>query len=115
MFRLKANNRRTSLDPESGQAILIRKIRALNLADILHLRKLSMVLFCALNPTTRLEQFQLVGPLSEKSQKQLLPATQTSCLEELTRRRIIQSHRTRNNPKTPLPQSFDVTHSLLME
>jgi len=103
-------------DPESGQAILIRKIRALNLADILHLRKLSMVLFCALNPTTRLEQFQLVGPLSEKSQKQLLPATQNSCLEELTRRRIIQSHRTRNKSEaSALSQSFDVTHSLLME
>jgi hypothetical protein len=60
---------RTSPDPESGQAILIRKIRALNLADILHLRKRSMVLFCALSRTTRLEQFQLAGPLSEKSQK----------------------------------------------
>jgi hypothetical protein len=64
-----------SPDPESGQAILIRKIRALNLADILHLRKLSMMLFCALNRTTRLEQFQLAGPLPEKSQKQLLLAT----------------------------------------
>src|SRR2546428_12043207 len=45
-----------------GQAILIRKIRVLNLADILHVRKLSMMLFCALNRTTRLEQFQLADP-----------------------------------------------------
>jgi hypothetical protein len=60
-------------DPESGQAILIRKIRALNLADILHLRKLSMVLFCALNPTTRLEQFQLGGTPLRKISKAVAP------------------------------------------
>jgi hypothetical protein len=114
MFRLKPNKHRMKPDPESGQAVLIRKIRALNLADILHLGKLSMVLFCALNPMTRLEQFQLGGTLLEKSQNNFLLATQDSCLEELTRRRIIQSHRTRNDPKTPLPPSFDVTDSLLM-
>ena len=70
LFCLKRDGRRTSPEPESGQAILIRKIRALNLADILHLRKRSMVLFCALNRTTRLEQFQPAGPFSENSQKQ---------------------------------------------
>jgi hypothetical protein len=78
---LKRHWRRTSPDPESGQAILIRKIRVLNLADILHLRKLSMMLFSALNRTTRLEQFQLAGPLLEKYQNNFLLATQNSSLK----------------------------------
>jgi hypothetical protein len=69
-----------SPDPESGQAILIRKIRVLNLADISHVRKLSMMLFSALNRTTRLEQFQLAGRLLEKYQNNFLLATQNSSL-----------------------------------
>jgi hypothetical protein len=80
LFCFNHDKGRSCLDLESEQAILIRKIRALNLADILHLRKLSMVPLCALNRTTRLEQFQLTGPLLKKSQKQLLPATQDGSL-----------------------------------
>jgi hypothetical protein len=36
------------------------------------------MLFCALNRTTRLEQFQLAGPLLEKYQNNFLPTTQNS-------------------------------------
>jgi hypothetical protein len=39
-----------------------------------------MMLFCALNRTTRLEQFQLAGPLLEKYQNNFLPTTQNSSL-----------------------------------
>jgi hypothetical protein len=56
-------------DTESGQAILIRKIRALNYADNLHRAKRLTVLLCALKRETGWNQFQLAGPLSEKSQK----------------------------------------------
>jgi hypothetical protein len=40
-----------------------------------------MVPFCALNRTTRLEQFQLAGPLLEKCQNNFLLATQNSFAE----------------------------------
>jgi hypothetical protein len=52
-----------------GRRFLIRESRALNHALILRLGKRLTVLFCALNRETRLDQFQLAGPLSEKSQK----------------------------------------------
>jgi hypothetical protein len=53
----------------------------LNHADILHLEKQSTIRFCAPNRETRLDQFQLAGPLSEKCQNILLLATQTCSLE----------------------------------
>jgi len=81
---------RTSPDPESGQAILIRKIRVLNLADILHVRKLSMMLFSALNRTTRLEQFQLAGPLLEKYQNNFLLTTQNNNSEATRGKRTVK-------------------------
>ena len=45
--------RRSSPDLESGQAILICEIFALNHADILHLEKRLTVMFCALKRETR--------------------------------------------------------------
>ena len=69
---------RISPDPESGQAILISKIFTLDHADNLQLGKRSTVLISAVERRTRPEQFQLAESLSEKSQKQLLLATQTA-------------------------------------
>jgi hypothetical protein len=75
MFR-RRKSFRTSPDPESAQAILICEIFALILADNLQLGKRSTNGFCAPKRKTRLVQFRLAEPLSEKSQKQLIPATQ---------------------------------------
>src|SRR5713101_7894237 len=59
---------------------LICEIRALNYADILRLEKRLTILFCAIIGTSRPDQLQLAGPLSEKSQKILFLVTQSSCL-----------------------------------
>jgi hypothetical protein len=67
-----------SPDPESGQSILISKIFTLDHADNLQLGKRSTVLISAVERRTRPEQLQLAESLSEKSQKQLLLATQTA-------------------------------------
>jgi hypothetical protein len=53
----------------------------LNHADILHLEKHSTLLFRALNRKTRLEQFQLAGPVFGNSQNILLLATGMSRLD----------------------------------
>ena len=53
----------------------------LNHTDNLQLGERSTILICALNRKTRRDLFQLPRPLSEKSQKQLLLATQESLLE----------------------------------
>jgi hypothetical protein len=81
MFRLKANKHRMKPEPESGQAFLICEFFTLDHAPTLQLGKSSSVPFSALNNQTNLDQFQLARPLSKKSEKQLLPATQNSCLE----------------------------------
>src|SRR6266566_1462385 len=67
---------RTSLDSESGLVILICEILALILADNLQLGKPSTNWFCAPKRNPRLFQFQPLGLLPRKSQKQLIPATQ---------------------------------------
>lgn len=86
LFRYEPDEHRTSHDPESRETILIRKIRALNLADILHLRKRTTVLLHALNQETRLYSFHLAGPLSKKTQTQLLLTTQNGVPEEYSAR-----------------------------
>jgi hypothetical protein len=68
-LRLKLDRRRTSPDQQSGQAILIYEILTLNHADNLQLGKRSTSRFCALKRKARMEQLQLAGPSSEKSQK----------------------------------------------
>src|SRR5713226_4401761 len=73
---------RTSPDPESGQAIPIRKIFTLDHADNLQLGKPSTIPFRGLKRKARLEQIQLAIHLSIKSQKQLILATQKSSSEE---------------------------------
>ena len=67
----------TSPDRRSKEAISNCDFFTLDHADNLHLEKRWTVLFCALNRKTCPDRFQLAGPLSEKSQKQLLLATQT--------------------------------------
>jgi hypothetical protein len=69
---------RTSPDPESGQAILICEFFTLDHAPTLQLGKSSTVPFSALNNQTHLDQVHLARLPSEKSQKQLLLATQTA-------------------------------------
>jgi hypothetical protein len=69
--------------PESGEAFLICEFFTLDHAPTLQLGKSSTVPFSALNNQTHLDQVRLARPLSEKSQKQLLLATQTSSLERL--------------------------------
>src|SRR6266567_7505498 len=83
-FYFKPDKRRTSLDPESGQAILDREIFTLIYAFNLRLEKWSTLLFRALKRETRPVQLQLARPPSGKSQKQLLLATQNASSEELT-------------------------------
>jgi hypothetical protein len=72
-----------SPDPESGQAILICEFFTLDHAPTLQLGKTSNVPFSALNNQTHPDQFQLARPLSKKSEKQLLLATQSCSLERL--------------------------------
>jgi hypothetical protein len=55
----------------------LRDLRA-DSCDNLHLRKRLTSLFCAVSGEIRPDRCQLAGPLSEKSQKQLLLATQNS-------------------------------------
>jgi hypothetical protein len=81
LFVLEPDGRRTSPDQKSGEAILICEIFTLDLAHNSRPGKRSTVLFCALNRKTRPLHFQLAGPLSRKSQKQLLLATQTASSE----------------------------------
>jgi len=67
-------------DPESGQAIWDRDFFTLISTLNPRLEKQSTVLFCALKRETRPEQSQLAGPLSKKSQKQLILMTQKCSL-----------------------------------
>jgi hypothetical protein len=76
---------RTSPDPESGQAILICEFFTLDHAPTLQLGKSSTVPFSTLNNQTHLDQVHLARLPSEKSQKQLLLATQNNS-SEATRR-----------------------------
>jgi hypothetical protein len=78
LFRRKLDNRRTWPDSESGQAFLICEFFTLDHAPTLQLGKSSSVPFSALNNQTHLDQFRLARPLSKKSEKQLLLATQNT-------------------------------------
>jgi hypothetical protein len=73
-------------------------------ADILQMEKHSTLPFRALNSETRLEQFQLVGPLSGNSQNILILATQTPAIRKWESRRLF--HRRPDNRRTsPTPKS----------
>jgi hypothetical protein len=80
----------SACNPTSAEQALIRnrrrrflicEIRALNHADILRLEKRLTVLFYVLKRETRLDHFQLAGPLSGKSENKVLLATQSGSWE----------------------------------